>query len=143
MSFKTQLDHWASYSIRLGKPVMKLAWYLLQALLFSRPRAEGVLTSLSSQSWTYDREVCWWLIIAYRNQNQVENLYGRLIGIYLISYVCLIRFLLALSFVFRKTKMFKWLFILFVTKQLMRNVTFGTDIYSAKKRIIRWGKAVW
>ena len=32
--------------------------------------------------------------------------YGRINGIYLISYVCLIRFLLALNFVFVKTKMF-------------------------------------
>ena len=29
----------------------ELAWYLLQALLFSRPCAERALTSLSSQKW--------------------------------------------------------------------------------------------
>ena len=58
----------------------------------------------------YVDSVC--LIITCRNQNQVEKLYGREIGIYLISYVCLLRFLLALNFGFSKTKMFKLLFIL-------------------------------
>ena len=38
---------------------------------------------------------------------------------YTSSHVCLIRFLLALNFVFSKTKMFKLLFILFVSQQLL------------------------
>ena len=74
----------------------------------------------------------------------MNKLYGRIIGIYLLSYVCLIRFLLALNFVFSKNKMFKVLFILFVITQLLRNVTSsGIDIYLAKQRIIRQGKAEW
>ena len=67
----------------------------------------------------------------------------RIIGIYLISYACLIRFLLALNFVFSKAKMFKLPFILFVIKQLLGNVTLGIDIYSAKQSIIQRGKAEW
>ena len=50
VSFKMQLDDWATYPVCLDKPVTELTWYLLQALLFSRPRGEGVLTSMSSQS---------------------------------------------------------------------------------------------
>ena len=57
--------------------------------------------------------------------------------------VCLLRFLLALNLVFSKTKMFKLLFILFVIKQLMGNVTSDIDIYSTKQSIIRRGKAKW
>ena len=59
------------------------------------------------------------------------------------SYVCLLRFLLALNFVFSKIKMFKLLFILFVIKQLLGNLTSDIDIYSAKLSIIRLGKAKW
>ena len=66
-----------------------------------------------------------------------------MIGIYLISYVCLLRFLLALNFVFSKTKMFKLLFILFVIKQSLGNLTSDIDVYSAKQSIIRLGKAEW
>ena len=73
----------------------------------------------------------------------MDKLYGRIIGTYLISYICLISFLLALNFVFSKTRMFKPLFILFVIKQLLGNVTLGIDIYSDKQSIIRWGKAEW
>ena len=50
-------------------------------------------------------------------------------------------FLPALNFVFSRTKMFKLLFILFVIKQLLGNVTLDTDIYSAKQIIIRLLKA--
>ena len=74
----------------------------------------------------------------------MDKLYGRIIGIYLLSYVCLFRFLLALDFVFSKNNMFKLLFILFVIKQLLGNVTSsGIDIYLAKQSIIRRGKAEW
>ena len=73
----------------------------------------------------------------------MDKLYGRIIGIYLLSYVCLFRFLLALDFVFSKNNMFKLLFILFVIKQLLGNVTSGIDIYSAKQSIIWRGKAEW
>ena len=59
------------------------------------------------------------------------------------SYVCLLRFLLALNFVFSKIKMFKLLFILFVIKQLLGNLTPDIDIYSAELSIIRLGKAKW
>ena len=59
---------------------------------------------------------------------------------YLILYVCLLRFLLALNFVFSKIKMFKLLFILFVINQLL-GIYLDIDIYSAKLSIIRLGKA--
>ena len=62
---------------------------------------------------------------------------------YISSHVCLIRFLLALNFVFSKTKMFKLLCILFVIKQLLGHVTSGIDIYSAKQSIIQRRKAEW
>ena len=62
---------------------------------------------------------------------------------YTSSHVCLIRFLLALNFLFSKTKMFKLLFILFVSQQLLGNVTSGINIYSAKQSIIWRGKAEW
>ena len=52
-------------------------------------------------------------------------------------------YLLALNFVFSKIKMFKLLFILFVIKQLLGNLTSDIDIYSAKLSIIRLGKAEW
>ena len=51
VSSKTQLEDWASCPVCLDKPVTELTWYLLHTLLFSRPFAEEVLTSLSSQSW--------------------------------------------------------------------------------------------
>ena len=47
--------------------------------------------------------------------------------------------LLALNFVFSKIEMFKLLFILFVIKQLLGNLTSDIDIYSAKLSIIRLG----
>ena len=50
-------------------------------------------------------------------------------------------FLLALNFVFSKTKMFK--LILLVIKQLSGNVTSDIDIYSAKQGIIRRRQAEW
>ena len=59
---------------------------------------------------------------------------------YLILYVCLLRFLLALNFVFSKIKMFKLLFILLVINQLL-GIYLDIDIYSAKLSIIRLGKA--
>ena len=59
---------------------------------------------------------------------------------YLILYVCLLRFLLALNFVFSKIKMFKLLFILFVINQLL-GIYLDIDIYSAKLSIIQLGKA--
>ena len=65
------------------------------------------------------------------------------IYIYLILCVCLLRFLLALNFIISKTKMFKFLFILFVIKQLLGNLTSDIDIYSAKLSTIRLGKAKW
>ena len=52
-------------------------------------------------------------------------------------------FLLALSFAFSKMEMFKLLFILFVVKQLLGNLTSDIDIYSAKLTIIQLGKAKW
>ena len=39
--------------------------------------------------------------------------------------------------------MFKLLFILFLIKQLLGNVTSGVDIYSVKQSIIPRGKAEW
>ena len=51
------------------------------------------------------------------------------------SHICLFLFLPALNFVFSKTKMFKLLFILFVIKQSLGNVTSGIHIYSAKESI--------
>ena len=123
---------------------------------------------LSSQSWAQGREVysvyslcLYCLIIACRNQNQLDKLYGRIIGdishiwlfmlishifmflyliglilsIYLILCVCLLRF--------SKITMFKLLFTLLVIKQLLGNLTSNIDIYSAKLSIIRLGKAKW
>ena len=52
-------------------------------------------------------------------------------------------FLLALNFVFSKIKMFKLLFILFVIKQLLGNLTSDINIYSAKLSIIPLGKGKW
>ena len=49
-------------------------------------------------------------------------------------------FLLTLKFVFSKIKMLKLLFILFVIKQLLGNLTSDVDIYSPKLSIIRLGK---
>ena len=49
----------------------------------------------------------------------------------------------ALKFIFSKTKMFKLLFILFVIKQSLGNLTSDIDVYSAKESIIRLGKAEW
>ena len=54
-----------------------------------------------------------------------------------------LRFLLELNFVFSKIKMFKLLFILFVIKQLLGNLTSDIDIYSAKLSIIPLGKGKW
>ena len=52
------------------------------------------------------------------NKNEVEKFYGGIIGIQLISYMFVyFVFLLALYFVLSKTKMFKFLFILFLIKQ--------------------------
>ena len=59
-------------------------------------------------------------------------LIGLILYIYLILYVCLLRFLLALNFIFSKIRMFKLLFILFVIKQLLGNLTSDIDIYSAQ-----------
>ena len=74
----------------------------------------------------------------------MDKLYGRIIGIYLISYICLIRFLLALNFVFSKTNIFKLLFIIFAIKQLLGNAQLsGTDISSAKQSTTLRGKAEW
>ena len=63
--------------------------------------------------------------------------------IYLILYVCLLRFSQALNFVFSKIKMFKVLFIIFVTKQLLGNLISDIATYSSKLSIIRLGKAKW
>ena len=65
-----------------------------------------------------------------------------LIDIPHLVFVCFV-FLLALNFTFSKIKIFKLLFILFVVKQLLGNVTSDIDIYSAKLSIIRLGKAKW
>ena len=46
--------------------------------------------------------------------------------------------MLALNFVFSKTKIFKLLFILFVIKQLLDNLTSDIDFYSAKQSIVGW-----
>ena len=58
-----------------------------------------------------------------------------------LIYVCLLRFLLVLTFALSKTKMFKVLFISFVIKQLLTKVTSDIDIYSAKVSIIRQREA--
>ena len=63
-------------------------------------------------------------------------LIGLILYIYLI-FVFFTSFLLALNFVFSKIKMFKLLFILFVIKQLLGNLTSDIDTYSAKLSIIR------
>ena len=60
-----------------------------------------------------------------------------------ILYVCLLRFLPALNFFFCEAKMFKLLFILFVSKQLLGNLTSNIDTYSSKLSIIRLGIAKW
>ena len=74
-------------------------------------------------------------------------LIGLILYRYLILYVCLLLFLLALNFLnffrFIKIKIFKHLFILFVIKQLLGNLTLDIDIYSAKLSIIGLGKAKW
>ena len=105
----------------------------------------GVLTSLNSQRWAYSTKVCWYCLVTdYRNQHQVDKLCGKIIGIYLISYICLNRFLLALNFVFSKTNILKLLFIIFAIKQLLGNAQLsGTNIYSAKQSITLRGKAEW
>ena len=69
-------------------------------------------------------------------------LIGLILYIYLI-FVFFTSFLLALNFVFSKIKMFKLLFILFVIKQLLSNLTSDIDTYSAKLSIFRLGKAKW
>ena len=81
--------------------------------------------------------------IACRNQNHVDKLCGRISGIYLISFVCLLPFLLALTFAFSKTKMLKLLFFLLVIKQLLGHSTLDIDIYLAKQSVIQLGKAEW
>ena len=64
--------------------------------------------------------------------------------IYIPHLICLLTsFLLALNFVFSKIKMFKILFILFVIKQLLGNLTSDINIYSAKLSIIPLGKGKW
>ena len=74
----------------------------------------------------------------------MDKLCGKIIGIYLISYICLNRFLLALNFVFSKTNILKLLFIIFAIKQLLGNAQLsGTNIYSAKQSITLRGKAEW
>ena len=63
---------------------------------------------------------------------------------YISHLICLFTsFLQALNFVFSKIKMFKLLFILFVIKQLLSNLTSDIDTYSAKLSIFRLGKAKW
>ena len=66
----------------------------------------------------------------------MDKLYGRISGIYLNSCVCLIRFLLALNFVFSKTKMFKLLFILFVIKQLLGTGQHRVSIFIQPKKVL-------
>ena len=64
--------------------------------------------------------------------------------IYIPHLICLfISILVALNFFFSKIKMYKLLFVLFVIKQLLSNLTSDVDIYSAKLSIIRLGKANW
>ena len=68
-------------------------------------------------------------------------LIGLVLYKYLILYVWLLRFLLALNFVFSKTKMLKLLFILLVViKQSLANLTSDINIYSAKLSIIELEK---
>ena len=55
-----------------------------------------------------------------------------------LIFVCLLRFLLTLNFVFSKTKVN--CFILFVIKQFSGSVTSDIDIYSVKASIIRRGE---
>ena len=73
----------------------------------------------------------------------MDKVYERIIDIYLTSHVCLICFLLALNFVFIKTKIIKLLLIIVAIKQLVGNITPGINIYSAKQSIIWQGKAEW
>ena len=75
-------------------------------------------------------------------------IYAYISYLFFISYgphlICLFTsFLLALNFVFSKIKMFKLLFILFVIKQLLGNLTSDINIYSAKLSIIRLGNGKW
>ena len=79
--------------------------------------------------------VCLYLICTF--------LYILLTSSYIYTSSCMFVYLLALNFVFSKIKMFKLLFILFVIKQLLGNLTSDIDIYSAKLSIIRLGKAKW
>ena len=64
--------------------------------------------------------------------------------IYICHLICFFTsFLPALNFVFSKIKMFKLLFIVFVIKQLLGNLTSDIDIYIDKLSVIRLGKAKW
>ena len=90
--------------------------------------------------WSY--LICLFMYV-YTSMYIFIYLIGLILYIYLFLYVCLLRFLLALNFVFSKIRMFKLLFILFVIKQLLGNLTSDIDIYSAKLSIIRQGKAKW
>ena len=73
-----------------------------------------------------------WLLMLIFHIYIFLYLIGLILYIYLILYVCLLRFLLALNFIFSKIRMFKLLFILFVIKQLLGNLTSDIDIYSAQ-----------
>ena len=141
----------------------------MQALLFSRPCAEGVLTywvaTAGHMAEKYVDSV-WSLPIGIRIRwtNSMEELLASsymfgylclyLILIFFICYwphliyipqlVCLFTFfLIALNFVFSKIEMFKLLFIWFVIKQLLGNLTSDINIYSVKLSIILLGKDKW
>ena len=135
----------------------------MEFLLITIQFAERILTLLSSQSEAYRAKKhvdgVWLLPIGIRIRwtNSREELLassfslcmlasrmyiflyliGLILCMYLILYVCLLRFLLALNFVFSKIKMFKLLFILFVIKQLLGNLTSDIDTYTAELSIIR------
>ena len=85
--------------------------------------------------------VCLCILISY--MYIFIYLIGLILYKYLILYVCLLGFLLALNFVFSKTNTLNLLFILFVIKQLLGSLISDIDIYSAKLSIIRLGKAKW
>ena len=67
----------------------------------------------------------------YESESGRQTLEELLVSSYTSVYICLY-----LNFAFSKTKMFKLLFILFVIKQLLGNLTLDVNIYSAKVSII-------
>ena len=85
-----------------------------------------------------------WLFMFISHIYNFVFYWPHLTHIYIPQFICLLTSLLAaLNFILKKIEMFKLLFILFVIKQLLGNLTSDIDIYSAKLRIIRLGKIKW